>query len=309
MAREAQRRVSAAVAALTVLFLLALPAGAPAAGAAAGDRQGQATDDRPPPHASDGDAPPPHASSPAPEDRPPAHAQARRASARPRAGRSASGAGGPPPSGGSGRPAQPVAEAAPRPAPRPPMERPPATEGPDRPGRGIPAGGRPADVGGGAEVPAPGTELDADGVVAGPRPDRDRAPTAVGGPVLPASTVTTPGIIGPGPVAPPVGFGDTDARAIAPVGPIDPIDPIDPIEDGTPPAGSDPREDELAGPSPHDVPPVFTAEATERVVVPLAVLVAVLAYLLVQGRIDRRGELLIAPVTPGTEQDDVVFHL
>lgn len=286
MARKApQRRTSTAAAVLVGVLLLAVPATTTAAHAG----------DRPPPHAGSGETPPGHAHAAAPEDRPPAHARARRASTRPDAGaRSGHGAASsaPPQSRGPSDGARPAA---------PPHA---VTTAPraDRPGADAPAHGRP-----GHDAEDAGTELDTDLVVEGAAPTPDRAPASAGAPVLstsPPLAVVASLLLG---VSPSAAGGDPAADATD--------GGTDGVADraGTGPdleadAGSAP--DRPTAPRTRSVPPRFgVPELTRRVVVPVVVLVAGLVYLLAQGRIDRRGELLLAPLEPGTEGDDEVFEL
>lgn len=293
MARQVpQRRTSTAAAVLVGMLLLAVPATATAAHG-----------DRPPAHAGSGQTPPEHAHAAAPEDRPPAHARARRASTRPGAGaRSGHGATSPASPGSQGP------SGGPRPAAPPPHAAAPTAPRGDGPPAGAPAHGRteedPEPTGDGTD---PGTELDTDLVVDGPAPTPDRAPTTAGGPVLstsPPLAVVASTLLGVSPSTPFSGVG-TDATDTGTVGGADGTGAdAGPEED----AGS--ARDRLAAPRTRSVPPPFgTPELTRRVVVPVVVLVAGLIYLLAQGRIDRRGVLLLAPSEPGTEGDDEVFEL
>lgn len=296
MARKApQRRTSTAAAVLVGMLLLAVPATTTTAHAG----------DRPPPHAGSGETPPGHAHAAAPEDRPPAHARARRASTRPdaraRSGHRATSSAPPGSQGPSGGArSAPPPHAAVTNAPRA-----------DRPGADAPAHGRPG------HDPDPGedarTELDTDVVVEGAAPTPDRAPANAGAPVLstspPVAVVASP-LLGVSPSTPFSGGGpapdatDTGTDGVA-----------DGAADGAgtnagPDADAGSAPDRLAAPRTRSVPPRFGApELTRRVVVPVVVLVAGLVYLLAQGRIDRRGELLLAPLEPGTEGDDEVFPL
>lgn len=249
--------------------------------------------DRPPTHATS-DAPegrpPAHATSDAPEDRPPAHARARRASVKEDQAEQ--------PQGGAARPDAPPArapgEAAGEPGPTRPVPPDPA---PGRPARDTPPG-RASDRP--AAAPDPGTELDTDTVVSGPRPLPERAPTSVEGSRLPASG--SPIVIAAAAPPPSSGGGFTSPGGRGTL-------PVPPAPSGAADVASPDRADDvLAAPRPRPVDPPTVPELTRRVVVPVAVLVAGLVYLLAQGRIDRRG-VLLAPETTGDEHDDDVFEL
>lgn len=299
MTRQAPRRTGLATAMLAGGLLL----GTPATALAASDAY-----ERPPAHADrDEAAPPPHAHSPAPEHRPPAHAEAGHGSS-PHASEPTPTASSTGTSGGGG------ADAGSRPRAADRAARPPAAG--DRPAHGAPGQGAP-DQGRGAEdadeadevdAPAPGPELDTDVVVDTARPGPDRTLAAAGTPILPVpAPAVTGSVLAAGPASPFPGF-------TSPAAPAPGADRDDRGDDGD---GDDATDvgpatpgGQLAAPEPGGVSSLFASpELTRRVVVPVAVLVAGLLYLLAQGRIDRRAELLLAPVEPGTEGDDEVFEL
>lgn len=294
MTRQAQRRTGLATAVLAGGLLLGTPATALAAPAA---------EPRPPSHARGGEtAPPPHAHSPAPEQRPPAHAEARRASARhatdPSPTASSSSSSGPS-RGGAAHGGSPRAGAR--------AATPPSAGG--RPAHGAPGRGRGGEDVDGADGAEGGAELDTDTVVGTGRPTPDRTLAAAGSPILPVpAPAVTVSVLAAGAPAPLGGITSPSASAPAPAPVADRDDGV--AGDGA--ADVDPAtpRDHLAAPEPGAVSSLFASpELTRRVVVPVVVLVAGLLYLLAQGRIDRRGELLLAPTEPGTERDDEVFEL
>lgn len=151
-----------------------------------------------------------------------------------------------------------------------------------------------------------GTELDTDVVVDGAaRPDGDRSPSAVGSPVVtaPVLALTATPVLASGSAAPATAFSTATSRAGTAS--------ADGDRAGTSAGGAaSDRDVRAAATFPPSVPDRFpTSEGTRRVVVPVLLLVAGLLYLLGQGRIDRRGTLLLPPRAAGTEDDDVVYQL
>lgn len=278
-APQRSRRVMIAVVAVACLF-----GTAPVAVAA----PAEPADDRPF-HPGAGDGPPPHASAPAPEERPPAHAQARRSSARPAAGAT--------------------------PASSDRTDGPPATAGPGRavpPGRAgdAPSSPPPADHPDAQTAPELHPELDTDIVAGGGRRDLPhRTQAAAGSPIVLAAPAASGGTGDTSGLRSPVTspFTPDTAGQRRAAAPVDADAPSGTVRSS---GGEVAPQRVLAAPRVRAVPDAFvSAELHRRVVVPVLLLVAGLLYLLAQGRIDRRGQLLTVPQRPGAEHDDDVYEL